>query len=166
MTDRPSEHGMSLIVKTVAHFLAAFILLFGINIVLYGHLTPGGGFAGGVIIACAFVLLTLADGRVVSKKTLTSEASSALDCAGALAFLGIAVAGLYLSKEHVFFKNLIQTGRASWFELWSSGIILLCNLSIGLKVGMSLLLVFSVLATLRVAMKGDAGKGTGREEES
>ncbi len=59
MNNDPKE-GMSLIVKTVNRWLKGFILLFGIYLVLYGHLTPGGGFPGGVVIACAFMLITLA----------------------------------------------------------------------------------------------------------
>ena len=43
--------GMTLIVKTVARIVAGFILLFGIYIVIHGHVSPGGGFAGGIIIA-------------------------------------------------------------------------------------------------------------------
>jgi len=164
MNDRPEKRGMSLIVKTVAHLLCAFILLFGICIVMYGHLTPGGGFAGGVIIACAFVLLTLAEGHAVAKRTVNHAAASALDCAGALLFLVVGLAGLYASAEHVFFRNFIPTARAAWFHLWSSGIILICNLGIGLKVGMSLLLVFSVLARGHVARRDVARQQLGREE--
>ena len=39
--------GMSIIVKTVSHWMSAFIFLYGLSIVFYGHLTPGGGFPGG-----------------------------------------------------------------------------------------------------------------------
>jgi len=55
--------GMTVIVKTVSSWVKVLIFLFGIYIVLFGHLTPGGGFAGGVILACSYVLLLLAYGR-------------------------------------------------------------------------------------------------------
>ena len=54
--------GMSTIVKRIAPLLAGLIFLYGIYIILHGHLTPGGGFAGGAIIAGAFILLILAFG--------------------------------------------------------------------------------------------------------
>ena len=57
------QPGMSMIVRTVTRWLKGPILLFGIYIVLYGHITPGGGFGGGVIIACSFILITLALGE-------------------------------------------------------------------------------------------------------
>jgi len=43
------EKGMSLIVKTITRLTVGLILLYGIYIVLHGHVSPGGGFAGGVI---------------------------------------------------------------------------------------------------------------------
>ena len=52
--------GMTLIVKTVTRWVKVFIFLFGVYIVITGHLGPGGGFAGGLIIACSYILLTLA----------------------------------------------------------------------------------------------------------
>ncbi|MDI6606195.1 MAG: MnhB domain-containing protein, partial [Candidatus Omnitrophota bacterium] len=61
MMDNPNS-GMSLIVKTITRLTVGLILLFGIYIVLHGHLSPGGGFAGGVIIALSFVHLMLAFG--------------------------------------------------------------------------------------------------------
>ena len=39
--------GMTIIVKTITSWVKMLIFLFGIYIILFGHLTPGGGFAGG-----------------------------------------------------------------------------------------------------------------------
>lgn len=58
--------GMSSIVKKVSQLMAGLIFMYGIYIILHGHLTPGGGFAGGAIIAGAFILLILAFGSVPS----------------------------------------------------------------------------------------------------
>ena len=52
--------GMSIIVKKVSQLVAGIIFMYGIYIILHGHLTPGGGFAGGAIIAGSFILLILA----------------------------------------------------------------------------------------------------------
>ena len=52
--------GMTIIVKTISSWIKVLIFLFGIYIILFGHLTPGGGFAGGVILASSYVLLMLA----------------------------------------------------------------------------------------------------------
>jgi multicomponent Na+:H+ antiporter subunit B len=47
----------SLILYTGCRFLFPLILLFGIYVFVHGHLSPGGGFQGGAIIASAFVLI-------------------------------------------------------------------------------------------------------------
>ena len=86
--------GMSVIVKTVTRWVKVFIFLYGIYITITGHLTPGGGFAGGVIIACSYMLLTLAYGKDFAFKRLGSRTASGLDSLGALLFLTVALFGL------------------------------------------------------------------------
>ena len=52
-----NDGGMTLIVKNTARLVSGFITVFAVYIALTGHLGPGGGFAGGVILAAAAVLL-------------------------------------------------------------------------------------------------------------
>jgi len=136
--------GMTLIVRTITDFVVGFIVVFGAYIVLYGHLTPGGGFAGGVIIACAFILLMLAHGKDVAFSKLGQHTAHVLDSAGALTFLLIGWIGL---TAGYFFMNVF--GRGEPFRLLSSGMILPANIAIAFKVGSSLFLVFAALATFR-----------------
>jgi multicomponent Na+:H+ antiporter subunit B len=152
MKDLSAVEGMSLIVKTVTRWLKAFILAFGIYLVFYGHLTPGGGFAGGVIVACSFILLTLAYGQKQSLKAVSRNVAGEMDSLGALIFLAVAFAGMIAAGP--FFANFIETGEAARFKLLSAGLIPLSNIGIGLKVGMSLFLVFTVLSAMHVAVKG------------
>ena len=136
--------GLTLIVKTITDFVAAFIVVFGAYIVLYGHLTPGGGFAGGVIVACAFILIMLAHGSDVAFSRLGERTAHVLDSAGAFAFLMIGWVGM---TGGFFFLNVF--GRGEPFRLLSSGMILPANIAIAFKVGSSLFLVFSALAVFR-----------------
>jgi multisubunit Na+/H+ antiporter MnhB subunit len=64
--------GMTLIVKTVTRITLGFILLYGIYIALNADSSPGGGFAGGVIIALSLVHIMLAFGKEVALKRLHS----------------------------------------------------------------------------------------------
>ena len=136
--------GMTLIVKTITDFVVAFIVVFGAYIVLYGHLTPGGGFAGGVIIACAFILLLLAHGSDAAFAILPAKVAHIFDSAGALAFLVIGWVGM---TGGFFFLNVF--GKGEMFRLLSSGMILPLNIAIAFKVGSSLFLVFAALAMFR-----------------
>ncbi|MDD5674351.1 MAG: MnhB domain-containing protein, partial [Chitinivibrionales bacterium] len=99
-----SPQGMSMLVKTATRWLKGFIMLFGIYLILNGHNSPGGGFTGGVIIACSLVLITLAEGqkRLRVKQMLLATVLASL---GALIFLGLAV--FDQTRIGFAFKNFI-----------------------------------------------------------
>jgi multisubunit Na+/H+ antiporter MnhB subunit len=141
--------GMSLIVKTIARWVKIFILLFGIYITITGHLTPGGGFAGGVIIVFLYILLVLAYGKEEAFKNSPKKLSSILDSSGALVFLTVGVLGFFFGG--IFFDNFIQKiipGQE--FELLSAGTIPVSNIAICFKVAGSLFSVFLILSVLRI----------------
>ena len=135
------EVGMTLIVKTITRLTVGLILLYGIYIVLHGHLSPGGGFAGGVIIALSFIHLMLAFGREVALKKLSQVQASILESLGALMFLSIALFGFL--GGYFCFNFFSRKGNP--FELFSAGIIPLCNIAISLKVGAGLFAIFAIL---------------------
>lgn len=135
------EVGMTLIVKTITRLTVGLILLYGIYIVLHGHISPGGGFAGGVIIALSFIHLMLAFGRQVALKKLSEVRVSLFESLGALMFLSIAILGFL--GGYFFFNFFLHKGKP--FELFSAGIIPLCNIAICLKVGAGLFAIFVVL---------------------
>ena len=133
--------GMTIIVKTISSWVKVLIFLFGIYIILFGHLTPGGGFAGGVILASSYVLIMLAFGKEFVQKDLPLSLDSKLDCLGAFAFAMIAILGFVFGGTF-FYNFLSQYGQK--FKLISAGTIPLSNIAIGLKVGASLFLVIFV----------------------
>ncbi len=141
--------GMTIIVKTISSWVKALIIVFGIYIILFGHLTPGGGFAGGVILASSYILLMLAFGRKTVEENLPLKAASKLDCVGALLFAAIAIAGLFFGGS--FFLNFLhQRSPGEPLRLISAGTIPLSNIAIGLKVGTSLFLVILMLSIFRM----------------
>lgn len=161
-----SEIGMSLIVKTVTRWIKGFIFLFGCYVFMYGHLSPGGGFPGGVIIAAVFVLLTLAFGKEYAENKLWPGLASELDSLGALLFVFIGILGIYFAGS--LFANFIEksfpTGN---FKVFSAGVIPLQNFAIAVKVGTSLFMIFIILAVRRVVFVDGKGKliTTSRREE-
>jgi multicomponent Na+:H+ antiporter subunit B len=142
---REPEKGMSLIVKTITRLTVGLILLYGIYIISHGHISPGGGFAGGIIIALSFVHLLLAYGKETALKKLPKAATSFFESMGAILFLGIAMLGF--TGGH-FFLNFISKGEP--FKLFSAGIIPLCNIAISLKVGAGLFAIFVALVLLKL----------------
>lgn len=84
---------MTLIVKTVTRLTLPFILIYGIYIGLAGHSSPGGGFAGGVIIALSLVHIMLAFGRDVALHRIHAGMLRVLIGSGALIFMCIILCG-------------------------------------------------------------------------
>jgi multicomponent Na+:H+ antiporter subunit B len=138
--------GMSEIVKKVAALISGFVFTYGIYIVLHGHLTPGGGFAGGAIIAGSFILLILAYGSnaLNLKKEITG--SSIIESLAICMVVLLALAGM-LTGMKVFFGNYLPKGTVG--ELISAGIIPLYNILIGIEVAAALVTIFLALVIFK-----------------
>lgn len=133
---------MSIIVKQVTQLLAGIIFMFGIYIILHGHLTPGGGFAGGVIIAGAFILLILAYGSSALRLKKEVAGSSNTESVGILLVVVLALVAMLIGAR-VFFFNFLPKGNPG--ELLSAGVIPLYNIFIGIEVAGALLSIFLAL---------------------
>jgi multicomponent Na+:H+ antiporter subunit B len=145
---------MSPIVKNITRVVAGFIVLFGAYIVLYGHVTPGGGFTGGVILAGGLALVVLAFGEEFARNVLTHDVAKTADSMGALLFLFVAVLGFV---GGVFFTNFLPAGAVG--SLVSAGTIPISNIGIGIKVGAGLFGVFVALAAFRRTTAGGQERG-------
>lgn len=147
------QTGMSLIVKNTARLVTGFIAVFGIYIALTGHLSPGGGFAGGVILAAAAVLIVLAFGKDFTSRVLTESQCHVWDGAGAMAFLAAGLLG-YMSGG--FFVNFIvsEWRQQQVHKLLSGGMIPLANVAILVKVAAGLAGAFLALAAYRRTASG------------
>jgi multicomponent Na+:H+ antiporter subunit B len=142
MADIAREHGMTVIVKTVTRLTLAFILLYGIYIALNGHISPGGGFVGGVIVALSFVHVMLAFGKEAALKRLHSKGLRLAVNIGALMFLYIVM--MRFAWKFPAGRFIIEKMRPH--EIFANEIILpLCELAI---VGAGLFTVFIALVLL------------------
>lgn len=123
-------HPSNFILKTGARLVFGLIMVVGVFMVTHGHLTPGGGFPGGSMIAAAMLLLYLADddyrAKISTFKLLEGFAGTIYVLIGAV---GLLVANYFL-------QNFIETGVVG--DLLSAGIIPIIYILIGLKVGAEL----------------------------
>jgi len=145
--------GMTIIVKQTTKLVVGFIFLYSAYLILFGHLSPGGGFVGGVTLACGFILLVLAFGKEYVNKLISDRATTVWDCLGALAFLACALVG-YLGGR--FFYNVLA--RPADFRLVSGGMIPIANIAIGVKVAACLTGVFVALSVFHAAKDLRSGK--------
>ena len=127
---RREVESASLIVFSGCRFLFPLILLLGAYIFVHGHLTPGGGFQGGAIVASAFLLIYLGcRGRLLSAGRL-----SAVESLSGLLFVVMGLIGL--SAGGSFLLNFLPKG--SPYALLSAGVIPIIYVFVGLKVGSEL----------------------------
>ena len=145
-------NGMTIIVKRITQLMAPSIFLLGIYVVLHGHLTPGGGFAGGVLIAGCFVLMVLAYGSEAMKSEARKWRATLGESLGILLFWFLAMLGLF--QGAAFFYNVIaRSNPGEPFQLFSAGLIPLCNVAIGIEVAAALFAIFITLAILKLGEK-------------
>ena len=116
--------------------------MYGIYIVVHGHLTPGGAFAGGIILAGSFILLILAFGSEVIKLRKEETGSSLIESVGILITIILATAGFFAGSM-VFFNNYLPKGTVG--DLLSAGIIPLYNIFIGVEVAAAIVTIFLAL---------------------
>lgn len=133
-----------LIVKVISRLIIPFIQLYGVFIIIHGHLSPGGGFAGGAILGAGFILYTLAFGLEKGNKKMPHSISSKVEAGGIIwyilmGFIGIAVGNHFLTNR----ESGILMGQTG--DVISAGFIPLITLGIGLKVGSTLVTLFHSL---------------------
>lgn len=129
-------------------------LVLGLYIVAHGHVSPGGGFQGGVILAGA-LLLVYAAGQVLALKRVSPTALVEVgDAVGAGAFALMAVAGLATGAAAL--TNMLAPGEL--YQLMSSGTIALISGLVGIEVASAVTLVLTEFldqTLLRVAGGGE-----------
>ncbi len=110
----------STIIKTMTRKLFPFILLFGLYLVAYGHLSPGGGFQGGVVIGSAIILLSLSQGISKTEERFKKNILGLMESLGPLVFMSIGLGGILFGYH--FFKDFLPHEGGGRF----GGRVLLC----------------------------------------
>jgi multicomponent Na+:H+ antiporter subunit B len=131
----------SSLVKTGAKILFPLIIVLGIYVFIHGHLTPGGGFQGGAIIATGFLLMLM----TYKKFNTNHNVMVWLESIAGLAFVGIGLFGLF--KYGSFLQNIGWTGNLN--DLVSGGLIPLIYIFIGIKVATELTNVLDILLKIK-----------------
>jgi multicomponent Na+:H+ antiporter subunit B len=117
----------SRIIKTASRTIIPFIFLFGFYMILYGHISPGGGFQGGVILAMGAILIFVAyETDTFHRYTLHL---SLLELLGITLFLLLGLFGIWYGGS--FFSSF--------------GMIWVFNIIIGIKVFAGIVLFYMLL---------------------
>jgi len=128
----------SRIVTSGSKLLFPAIILLGVYVFIHGHLSPGGGFQGGTIIATGFLLMLLAyDNYSVSHNVL-----SVIESLAGIFFVVIGLMGFM--NNGTFLQNFLPTGTMN--DLFSGGVIPIVYILVGFKVAAELTgVIYTVL---------------------
>jgi multicomponent Na+:H+ antiporter subunit B len=129
---------MTRIVREVSRLMFPFYAIFSFYIVIHGHLTPGGGFQGGAVMASAIAMVLVAYGTYSISERLLSIS----ELIGLFSFLMLVYFGSHFLHPLLAEWYIIPLGPNAG-ELLSAGVIPLMSLAVGLEVmcGITLALV-------------------------
>ena len=131
----------STIMRTGARVLFPTIALLGIYVFIHGHLTPGGGFQGGTIVATGFLLM------LISYKGFNTNHNIMvwIESIAGLSFVGIGVWGLL--SGNTFLQNSTDVGVLN--SLVSGGLIPIIYIVVGFKVAVELTGILDILLKIK-----------------
>jgi len=129
------------VLRTANGLLSGLLVMFGAYIFIHGHLTPGGGFQGGVVIATGVLLSLLSD----PESHLAHGMMTAVESLSGAAYVGLGLLGIFFAWGFLD-PRVLPLGRLG--ALLSAGAIPFIYSAIGLKVG-------AELSGILDALKGD-----------
>lgn len=143
-----SRKRRTVLMEVVAGKLAPVVLIFGLYVMFYGHVSPGGGFQGGVVVASGLIFLFLGTRSRITNVLARGEVLARLEALGFMLFVSASLLGLAAGGG--FFANPLP----SW-GLPAEGFIILLNVVIGMKVGAGIAYMCVEMMADREAAHGD-----------
>ena len=134
------------IVKCGADLYLPFAIVFGLAVILFGTVSPGGGFQGGVIVASAALLVYLGHGFDTMKSAINPHLMHKGEAVGAIDYIALASIGLVAGGNFVHNAiwnngnpgNVISAGTITYMS-WAVGFKVLTGVAFLLMLLISLL---------------------------
>lgn len=130
MQEKETEPEPDVILQNVARVVVPMIFLFGLYILLNGHLSPGGGFSGGAVIGAGLILYNAAFGFRATRRFFDEKVYDIIKV-GSLCLYAMIIA-YYLFTGANGIASIVPLGKLG--NIISSGLILPINLLVGLEV--------------------------------
>lgn len=128
--DRIFEPKNDVILQTAARILVPPIVIFGIYVILGGHLGPGGGFSGGAIIGAGLILYLNAFGFRKTEQFFVEKTYKILSVCALGCYCLAKSYSFYTGANHI--ESVIPLGTPG--AILSSGLILILNICVGIVV--------------------------------
>jgi multicomponent Na+:H+ antiporter subunit B len=127
----------SLILRTAARVLMPLLLLYGLFLLLRGHNAPGGGFAGGLVVAAAYTLSAFAFGVPAARRALIVDPRRLIGV-GLLLALGSGLMPVIMGKAFLtaeWFAPELGLGTPLLFDLGVFTVVIGVVLTISFALG-------------------------------
>ncbi|NPA44035.1 MAG: cation:proton antiporter [Chlorobi bacterium] len=135
----------STLVRTGAKVLFPMIILLGAYVFVHGHLTPGGGFQGGAIIATGFLLILIS----YRKFFINHNVLTWVEALAGTTFVLIGIGGFIFANQNNFLENFLPEGTLN--NLISGGVVGIIYIAVGFKVGAEITGILDTLLTIKEA---------------
>lgn len=139
--------------QTIGGLVLPFIQIFGLYVAFHGHLSPGGGFAGGTILGASLILIDLLD-LPWKFKEAAAKVYVVLESVGVTGFALLGLAGIVFGAG--FLANL-SAGfpRGTPGAVVSGGFMFVLGVLIALKVASTFGTLFKALRQMGEAEPGN-----------
>ncbi|MBP5330220.1 MAG: hypothetical protein J6Y89_00010 [Lachnospiraceae bacterium] len=146
LSDRFYEPEHDTILQKMSVIIFPIIMVFGVYVVLNGHLSPGGGFSGGAVLGAGFILYLNAFGFEKTERFMN---------AGSVKWITFSALMVYcLAKSYSFFtganhlESHIPLGTPG--AILSSGLILILNICVGMVVACTMYSFYALVRRGRI----------------
>ena len=130
LSDALDERERNQILGHIASFLMPIVMLYGLYILCNGHLSPGGGFAGGSILGGALILCENAFGSKQVRRFFNHKVYHIIKVGALILYAALICYTIYVGANGL--PNIIPLGKPG--SILSAGIILPINIAVGLEV--------------------------------
>jgi multicomponent Na+:H+ antiporter subunit B len=140
-----------------AYVLLPLTLVVGADVVAHGHVTPGGGFQGGVVLATGLHLLYVAGGYRSLERLRSLPWYEDTEALGTASFTAMGFAGLAVSGS--FLADVLPGG--TFGQLLSAGTVPVLNGAVGVAVASGcVVLLAQFIRQVHVVPAGDGDGGS------
>lgn len=118
----------NVILKEISKIVIPFIQIFGVYVIFHGHLSPGGGFAGGTIIGASFILYRIVFGVEDAEKLLKYKILITILCSSIMLYGFLKGYSFINGGSHL---NMPQPPLGIAGNILSGGFLLPLNILVG-----------------------------------
>jgi multicomponent Na+:H+ antiporter subunit B len=147
-------------IRLVGYLVLPLVVVVGIYVIAHGHLTPGGGFQGGIVLATALHLLYIAGDYPALRRLRPQRAFEISEAGAAAAYVLLGLVGLVAAGAFLF--NLLPYGTLG--NLASAGTVPLLNVAVGVEVGSAMVLLLAEFLEQTLILRPHSEGGSTGEE--